>query len=185
MSEVFLDSNKQTLSSETVSLKEVQDILDSHSNTSTVRARTSIAGNRKLASLDPPLTNKSSNEPNSSLKTNPKKTCNIRSSGPMGTTIANNISTPGGNNKSMKSNMRNLRSMSRSEVNLNTISRDTSKLDLISPNPLTTILTDEEMLNFVTQPISPQITLQCTIIRDKKGLDRSLYPTYYMHLQGT
>ncbi|CAG2169218.1 unnamed protein product [Oppiella nova] len=23
----------------------------------------------------------------------------------------------------------------------------------------------------------------CTIIRDKKGLDRSLYPTYYMHLQ--
>lgn len=51
-------------------------------------------------------------------------------------------------------------------------------------NPLTNVLTNEELLLFATQQISPQTTLQCTIIRDKKGIDRSLYPTYYMHLQG-
>lgn len=81
--------------------------------------------------------------------------------------------------------------------------------DMTQINPLSTILTNEELLLFATQPISPQTTLQCTIIRDKKGmpqiwaqvwaqvwalvvsnvmlwpgLDRSLYPTYYMHLQG-
>ncbi|XP_054159639.1 tubby protein-like [Oppia nitens] len=56
--------------------------------------------------------------------------------------------------------------------------------ELIQLNPLNNILTNEELLLFATQPISPQTTLQCTIIRDKKGLDRSLYPTYYMHLQG-
>ncbi len=56
--------------------------------------------------------------------------------------------------------------------------------EIVELNPLSTILSNEELLLFATQPISPQTTLQCTIIRDKKGLDRSLYPTYYMHLQG-
>lgn len=80
--------------------------------------------------------------------------------------------------------------MSRSETNLSSASGDAARAkgnysELVHPNPLTTILSDEELLQFVTQPISPQVTLQCTIIRDKKGLDRSLYPTYYLHLQGT
>lgn len=56
--------------------------------------------------------------------------------------------------------------------------------EILQLNPLTTILTNEQLLLFATQPISPQTTLQCTIIRDKKGIDRSLYPTYFMHLQG-
>ncbi len=56
--------------------------------------------------------------------------------------------------------------------------------EIVQLNPLSTILSNEELLLFATQPISPQTTLQCTIIRDKKGIDRSLYPTYYMHLQG-
>ena len=41
-------------------------------------------------------------------------------------------------------------------------------------NPLSTILTNEELLLFATQPISPQTTLQCTIIRDKKGMPTEL-----------
>jgi hypothetical protein len=56
--------------------------------------------------------------------------------------------------------------------------------EIVELNPLSTILSNEELLLFATQPISPQTTLQCTIIRDKKGFDRSFYPTYYMHLQG-
>ncbi|RWS14438.1 tubby-related protein 3-like protein [Dinothrombium tinctorium] len=50
-------------------------------------------------------------------------------------------------------------------------------------NPLTTILNNAELLLFVTQPVSPSKTYQCVIVRDKRGIDRSFYPTYYMHLQ--
>lgn len=58
------------------------------------------------------------------------------------------------------------------------------QINLNNLNPLDSVLTNKEMLAFVTQAISPETTLQCSIIRDKKGIDRSLYPTYYMHLQG-
>lgn len=50
-------------------------------------------------------------------------------------------------------------------------------------NPLTTILNNNELLEFVTEPVSPQQVFQCTIIRDKRGIDRTLYPTYFMYLQ--
>lgn len=50
-------------------------------------------------------------------------------------------------------------------------------------NPLKTLLNNSELLEFVTNPVPRNKVYQCTIIRDKKGLDRSLYPTYYMHLQ--
>lgn len=56
--------------------------------------------------------------------------------------------------------------------------------ELLQVNPLTTVLSDDELLKFVCKPVPANIIMQCTIVRDKKGLDRSLYPTYYMHLQG-
>lgn len=51
------------------------------------------------------------------------------------------------------------------------------------PNPLTTILTMSELFEFASQEVSPSQIFQCTIIRDKRGIDRSLYPTYFMYLQ--
>jgi len=51
-------------------------------------------------------------------------------------------------------------------------------------NPLKSILNNSQLLLFATQPVSPNQTYQCTIIRDKRGIDRSFYPTYYIHLQG-
>lgn len=51
-------------------------------------------------------------------------------------------------------------------------------------NPLKSILSNNELLQFALQPVPPKKTIQCTIIRDKRGFDRSFYPTYYMHLQG-
>lgn len=50
-------------------------------------------------------------------------------------------------------------------------------------NPLKSLLNNSELLEFVINPVPRNKIYQCTIIRDKKGLDRSLYPTYYMHLQ--
>ena len=36
---------------------------------------------------------------------------------------------------------------------------------------------------FVLQPASQGFLIKCRITRDRKGMDRGLYPTYYMHLE--
>ncbi|KAG9509178.1 Tubby-related protein 3 [Fragariocoptes setiger] len=50
-------------------------------------------------------------------------------------------------------------------------------------NPLTSVMTDEEMCEFACCPVPTSCTYQCLIVRDKSGIDRSFYPTYYLHLQ--
>lgn len=32
------------------------------------------------------------------------------------------------------------------------------------------------------QPAPQGVTVKCRVTRDKKGMDRGLYPTYYLHL---
>lgn len=59
-----------------------------------------------------------------------------------------------------------------------------ARLDQLNLNPLMTILNNQELLQFATTTVPKNKIYQCTIIRDKKGIDRSFYPTYYMHLQG-
>lgn len=39
------------------------------------------------------------------------------------------------------------------------------------------------MENFALCPAPRGITVKCRITRDKKGMDRGLFPTYYMHLE--
>lgn len=36
---------------------------------------------------------------------------------------------------------------------------------------------------FVVRPAPRGVTLKCRITRDKKGMDRGLYPTYFMHME--
>lgn len=43
------------------------------------------------------------------------------------------------------------------------------------------ILTNLEI--FVTSPARRNVTYKCRITRDKKGVDRGIYPTYYLHLE--
>lgn len=76
-------------------------------------------------------------------------------------------------------------------ISSTTINQDVSlsfskldQLDQITLNPLATILNSQELLQFATTIVPKHKIYQCTIIRDKKGIDRSFYPTYYMHLQG-
>lgn len=141
------------------------------------RARTSIAGQRRLASLDSP-SSPTSMSSNSSLKSQHHSVAVQRPpTGNSSNTSASSIN---------KANTRNLSNLNRSDINIsaNFDDKQSTSSSLIYPNPLVTILSDEELLKFVSQPLPPEVTLQCTIIRDKKGLDRSFYPTYYMHLQG-
>uniref|UniRef100_A0A0K0EXN0 Tubby-like protein n=1 Tax=Strongyloides venezuelensis TaxID=75913 RepID=A0A0K0EXN0_STRVS len=36
---------------------------------------------------------------------------------------------------------------------------------------------------FVTEAVKKHLTLKCRITRDKRGVDRGIYPTYYLHLE--
>ncbi|KAF7495008.1 Tubby -like protein [Sarcoptes scabiei] len=143
------------------------------------RARTSIPSSRTISSLTESPKSKISDRNSSNNSFSNQNDCNQ----------SNRSSTPSKSNPIKQIKDQN-RSFSRSEANLSTFARNETELNkkvntfsLSTPNPLTTVLSDDELLKFVSQPVSPEITLQCTIIRDKKGLDRSLYPTYYMHLQ--
>ncbi|XP_059834136.1 tubby-related protein 3-like isoform X3 [Hypanus sabinus] len=41
----------------------------------------------------------------------------------------------------------------------------------------------DNLEEFVLRPAPRGITIQCRVTRDKKGMDRGLYPTYFMHLE--
>ncbi|XP_074554763.1 tubby-related protein 3 isoform X2 [Halichoeres trimaculatus] len=47
-------------------------------------------------------------------------------------------------------------------------------------NPLIDVANLEE---FVFRPAPRGVTVKCRITRDKKGMDRGLYPTYFMHME--
>ncbi|MCP9261882.1 Tubby-like protein [Dirofilaria immitis] len=52
----------------------------------------------------------------------------------------------------------------------------------IIENPdMNEIMTNLEI--FVTSPARRNVTYKCRITRDKKGMDRGIYPTYYLHLE--
>lgn len=58
--------------------------------------------------------------------------------------------------------------------------------DLVSPGSPTAenLLADVANLEeFVLRPAPRGVTVKCRITRDKKGMDRGLYPTYYMHME--
>ncbi|XP_021778934.2 tubby-related protein 3 isoform X5 [Papio anubis] len=41
----------------------------------------------------------------------------------------------------------------------------------------------DDLEDFVYSPAPQGVTVRCRIIRDKKGMDRGLFPTYYMYLE--
>lgn len=41
----------------------------------------------------------------------------------------------------------------------------------------------DNLEKFVLRPAPRGVTVKCRITRDKKGMDRGLYPTYFMHLE--
>lgn len=52
------------------------------------------------------------------------------------------------------------------------------------PSPGSGLNLDVDNLEeFALRPAPRGITIQCRITRDKKGVDRGLYPTYFMHLE--
>ncbi|XP_039604687.1 tubby-related protein 1 isoform X2 [Polypterus senegalus] len=48
--------------------------------------------------------------------------------------------------------------------------------------PPSPVIEVENLEEFVLQPAPQGVTIKCRVTRDKKGMDRGLYPTYYLHL---
>ena len=46
-----------------------------------------------------------------------------------------------------------------------------------SPDPT------EDLEDFVFRPAPQGVTMKCRITRDKKGVDRGMFPTYFLHLE--
>lgn len=48
-----------------------------------------------------------------------------------------------------------------------------------APSP---VIEFDDLEEFVLQPAQQGVTVKCKVTRDKRGMDRGLYPTYYLHL---
>lgn len=40
----------------------------------------------------------------------------------------------------------------------------------------------DDLEEFVLHPAPQGVTIKCKVTRDKRGMDRGFYPTYYLHL---
>ncbi|CAB1346041.1 unnamed protein product, partial [Coregonus sp. 'balchen'] len=52
-----------------------------------------------------------------------------------------------------------------------------------SPTAESALIEVDNLEQFVVRPAPRGVTVKCRISRDKKGMDRGLYPTYFMHLE--
>ncbi|KAG9276928.1 tubby-related protein 1-like [Astyanax mexicanus] len=48
--------------------------------------------------------------------------------------------------------------------------------------PPSPVIEFDDLEAFVLQPAQQGVTVKCKVTRDKRGMDRGLYPTYYLHL---
>ncbi|KAM4614597.1 tubby-related protein 3 [Polymixia lowei] len=52
-----------------------------------------------------------------------------------------------------------------------------------SPTAEGSLIDVDNLEEFVVRPAPRGVTVKCRITRDKKGMDRGLYPTYFMHME--
>ncbi|KAM4721433.1 tubby protein homolog isoform 2-T2 [Rhinophrynus dorsalis] len=81
-------------------------------------------------------------------------------------------------------------SSSSSQLNSNTrpgsaTSKKSNKETASAPSPPSNepSIDVEDLEEFSTRPAPQGVTIKCRITRDKKGMDRGMYPTYYLHLE--
>ncbi|MEE6498672.1 hypothetical protein FKM82_003200 [Ascaphus truei] len=81
-------------------------------------------------------------------------------------------------------------SSSSSQLNSNTrpgsaTSKKSNKETASAPSPPTNepSIDVEDLEEFSMRPAPQGVTIKCRITRDKKGMDRGMYPTYYLHLE--
>ncbi|XP_051885479.1 tubby protein homolog isoform X1 [Pristis pectinata] len=80
-------------------------------------------------------------------------------------------------------------SSSSSQVNCNTrpgsasSKKSNKEAASVSTPPADALVNVDDLEEFGVRPAPQGITIKCRITRDKKGMDRGMYPTYYLHLE--
>ncbi|XP_055505873.1 tubby protein homolog isoform X4 [Leucoraja erinacea] len=80
-------------------------------------------------------------------------------------------------------------SSSSSQVNCNTrpgsasSKKSNKEAASVSTPPAEVLVNVGDLEEFGVRPAPQGVTVKCRITRDKKGMDRGLYPTYYLHLE--
>ncbi|XP_062917963.1 tubby protein homolog isoform X2 [Mobula hypostoma] len=80
-------------------------------------------------------------------------------------------------------------SSSSSQVNCNTrpgsasSKKSNKEAASVSTPPADSLVNVDDLEEFGVKPAPQGITIKCRITRDKKGMDRGMYPTYYLHLE--
>ncbi|KAM3671309.1 tubby protein homolog isoform 5-T5 [Ammospiza maritima maritima] len=81
-------------------------------------------------------------------------------------------------------------SSSSSQLNSNTrpgsaTSKKSNKEAASAPSPSSNepLIDVDDLEEFAVRPAPQGVTVKCRITRDKKGMDRGMYPTYYLHLE--
>ncbi|XP_034049884.1 tubby protein [Thalassophryne amazonica] len=68
-------------------------------------------------------------------------------------------------------------------ASLNSNYREISSSESESNERCTSPLSAEELQKFALRPAPREVTIQCRITRDKRGMEKGMYPTYYLHME--
>lgn len=47
----------------------------------------------------------------------------------------------------------------------------------------TSPLSVEDLEKFAVRPAPRDVTIQCRVTRDRRGMEKGIYPTYYLHME--
>uniref|UniRef100_A0A672SC22 Tubby-related protein 1-like n=1 Tax=Sinocyclocheilus grahami TaxID=75366 RepID=A0A672SC22_SINGR len=67
-------------------------------------------------------------------------------------------------------------------ITMVTVSKMTSLIPVKEERAPSPPIEFDNLEEFVLQPAQQGVTVRCKVTRDKRGMDRGLYPTYYLHL---
>ncbi|XP_078076118.1 tubby-related protein 3-like isoform X1 [Mustelus asterias] len=83
-------------------------------------------------------------------------------------------------NTSSSQSYENVRPLSATSKQSN---KESAAASVPSPGSGLSLIEIDSLEEFALRPAPRGITVKCRITRDKKGMDRGLYPTYFMHLE--
>ncbi|XP_028264170.1 tubby protein [Parambassis ranga] len=68
-------------------------------------------------------------------------------------------------------------------ASLNSNYRESSSSDSESSERPSSPLSVEDLEKFALRPAPRDVTIQCRVTRDKRGMEKGFYPTYYLHME--
>ncbi|XP_054455208.1 tubby protein homolog [Anoplopoma fimbria] len=70
-------------------------------------------------------------------------------------------------------------------ASLNTNYRESSSSGSESNERPTSSMSVEDLEKFALRPAPRDVTIQCRVTRDRRGMEKGMYPTYYLHMEKT